>query len=381
MINTTDFRGGAARVMSDLVKELRKGGHTVRCLVGYKYSGDKDTEEISSNWFWKIIEKRLSKKIRLYSRHLRSFLTSNDIDYFNENELINHPWFKEADVVHLHNLHGQYFNLNCLPKISKSKPVVWTMHDMWPITSHCGTCYDCPAWNGGEHFSPGISHYQPMLWDNSRYLFEKKQKIFTDSGFNLVTPSDWMKNLIFENKAMSKKSCDVISNGIDLKVFKKLDKNVSRRLLNLKSDGKIYIFVANKGLNDELKGGRYLKKMIKDVRYSNDLFVIVGGGKHVSDQNVKQFPYVSDKKIMANLYNAADVYLDFSPVESYGLARAEAIACGLKTLSLDDFSFNYKIPSYLKGISNFKEMPEVTSIFQMKEKYLKLYKRVLPDKK
>jgi len=90
-------------------------------------------------------------------------LLSNDIDYSKTDWILDTKEFKEADVVHLHNLHSWFFNLKTLEKISKLKPVIWTLHDMWAITPHCAHSYECEL-KDGFYQCPSLSSYPRIAW-------------------------------------------------------------------------------------------------------------------------------------------------------------------------------------------------------------------------
>ncbi|MDP3731153.1 MAG: glycosyltransferase, partial [bacterium] len=136
-INTTDNRGGAAKVAYRLKTSLEKLGHKTSMLVGRKYTNDENVFILND---LKSFGQRVRKKLAYY--------LANDIDLFSSDKIIKTEAFRKADLIHCHNLHSYYFNLNTLKKISKLKPIIWTFHDMWPITPHCVHSFDGPLKNG-----------------------------------------------------------------------------------------------------------------------------------------------------------------------------------------------------------------------------------------
>jgi len=120
IIGTTDILGGAAKVSWDIKSALQKGGHKVSMFVADKRSKDRDVKVIP----------------RVFWRKLLDFILA--IEYFVYTDwILNTDEFKSADIVHCHNLHGRFFNLRTIQKMSLMKPVVWTLHDEWAITPHC----------------------------------------------------------------------------------------------------------------------------------------------------------------------------------------------------------------------------------------------------
>src|SRR3989344_4581047 len=169
-INTTDIRGGAARVAYSIKQGLEKRGHQTTMFVGQKYSSDADVNILND-------KKSLSGKIR---RKLAYWL-ANDIDVFSSNYILKTQEFKKADIIHCHNLHSNYFNLVTLKMISALKPIIWTFHDMWPITAHCAHSFDGTLKNNGFFTCPSLEIYPPIAWHNEKYLEKRKDYIYENS--------------------------------------------------------------------------------------------------------------------------------------------------------------------------------------------------------
>ena len=184
-INTIDKKGGAAKVASSLKQELGKRGHTTSVFVGRKYSDENNIKLLND-------AHSVSGKIR---RKLAYWL-ANDIDIFSSDHILKTPEFKNADIVHCHNLHSNYFNLVTLEKMATIKPVVWTFHDMWPITAHCAHSFDGKLKKSGFFSCPSLDIYPPIAWHNEKYLENKKAKIYSNSNFHIVTPSKWLAEKI-----------------------------------------------------------------------------------------------------------------------------------------------------------------------------------------
>src|SRR3989338_7715448 len=158
-INTADTKGGAGKVSYRLKNELKKLGHQTSLLVSRKYAkNDKDVVLIrpESN-----LRRRILTKLTYY--------LANDLDFFQSNHILKMPEFKEADIIHCHNLHSNYFNLDTLKKISRFKPIIWTFHDMWPITANCAHSFHGEIKNGFFQ-CPSMEIYPPIAWHNEKYL-------------------------------------------------------------------------------------------------------------------------------------------------------------------------------------------------------------------
>src|SRR3989338_427987 len=253
-VNTTDTLGGAGKVAYSIKNELEKMGHSSTFLVSRKYSQDNDVKLIRP---YSNFKRRLLKKVTYY--------LANDLDFFPANQILKMPEFQNADIVHCHNLHTNYFNLRTLEKISKLKPVVWTFHDMWPITAHCAHSFDGALKQNGFFTCPSLDIYPPIAWHNEKYLENKKAKIYANSKFHIVTPSKWLAEKV-SRSILKDKDLSVIYNGIDNSVFRPHDKQKCRQELNLPADKKIILIVAKRGQSNPWKGGNYAREAIKTLK-------------------------------------------------------------------------------------------------------------------
>lgn len=146
-INTLANTGGAARAMYRLHQGLKRQGHNSRILARRRAFAEPDVHEISE-----IVGGRYSSLVRIIDavgRRARGHLGIPYTHYLSTKHILQSDLFKQARIVHLHNLHGGYFNYHLLPAFSARKPIVWTLHDMWSLTSHCAYSYDCRRWQTG----------------------------------------------------------------------------------------------------------------------------------------------------------------------------------------------------------------------------------------
>ena len=407
MIGTTDFVGGAARVSWDLGKGLVKKGHKVNYIVGYKNSDADRVYELRTNLLLKKLEELSGYNLVALARHFRAFLLSNDLDFGASEEILQHPWYKEADVVHLHNLHGHYFKIDTLLKIAKDKPVVWTLHDMWAITAHCAFCYDCDRFNNGKHYTSGVKRYQAMLCDNSEYLWNKKRKIYKKIKINVITPSRWLAE-IANKSTLGNQRIEVINNGVDIQIFSPKTDLKIRKKLSISNSKKIITFVAQGGRLDPRKGGDYFLRVAR--HYKNDkekVFICLGGGRRIEKTgNIIYIPFLKSPVELAAYYASSDIFLFASLAENFPLVTLEAMSCGLPVVAFntggiseqighkkDGFIAKYKNETDLiKGIEWTmslseeknremrkrirKKVVDKFSVAKMINKYIKLYEDI-----
>ena len=323
-INTIDKKGGAAKVASSLKQELGKRGHTTSVFVGRKYSDENNIKLLND-------VRSVSGKVR---RKLAYWL-ANDIDIFSSDHILKTPEFKNADIVHCHNLHSNYFNLVTLEKMATIKPVVWTFHDMWPITAHCAHSFDGKLKKSGFFSCPSLDIYPPIAWHNEKYLENKKAKIYSNSNFHIVTPSKWLAEKIGQS-ILKNKPLSVIYNGIDTNIFKPLrsDLNKLRSDLGLPTDKKIILSVVKKR-DDPWKGWPFIVEIAEQFKDSKDIIFINIGRIAGDGSNLLGIPPVSEEEILAKYYSAADILLYPSIADNCPLVVLEAMTCGLPVVSFN----------------------------------------------
>lgn len=260
----------------------------------------------------------------------------------------------DPDIIHLHNLHGYYINVEILFKYLKEskKPVVWTMHDCWPATGHCPhfTMVKCDKWKTGCYSCPLKKDYPAsFLIDRSKKNWEEKKKIFNGvPNLTIVCVSKWLEGVI-KQSYLSGYDTAVIYNGIDLTPFKPVESDF-REKYNIK-DKKVLVGVAmhwvrRKGLDDYIK----LAKCLDD----DTVIVLVG----LTDEQAKSMPNniigiaaTNSDNELAKIYTAADICLNLSYEETFGLTSVEALACGTPIITYDQTA----VPE----ISNMFGMPIV----------------------
>ena len=316
-INTIDNRGGAGRVHWRLSNEQKRRGHHVFSFVGFKYSDDPTVCEVPKN--------------PLYYRMSKFF--ANDLRFSRSNWILKTEEYKKADIIHCHNIHSGFFNLKTLEIMSKEKPVVWTLQDLWPITSGCTDSYRCKIEKPRK--------FCGVLWDNRKHLLEQKKKIYRNSNFTTVTSSQWMTEKI-KGSVLGHLDNRLIFNGIDTSIFKPRNKLESRNELSLPLDKKIILFIAVGGIGDRLKGANYVEEIAKHyLEDTSKLFVAIGGNKKTysdqaeSGQNIIKTGYIGDEKMLAKYYSAADMFLYPSRADNSPLVVTEAMACGTPVVSFE----------------------------------------------
>jgi glycosyltransferase involved in cell wall biosynthesis len=236
----------------------------------------------------------------------------------------------DPDIIHLHNIHGYYMNVEILFNYLKeaNKPVVWTLHDCWSFTGHCAyfDYVGCDKWKTGCYSCPEKKSYpSSLIFDNSKDNYTKKKEIFTGiKNLTLVTPSQWLANLVQES-FLNKYPVKVINNGIDLRTFRP-QKDDFKKKYEL-DDKFIILGVASvwdrrKGLIDFIR--------LSQIIDSDSIIVLVG----LTNSQIKKLPNniygitkTNDIQELVSIYSSADVFFNPTYEDNYPTTNLEALAC------------------------------------------------------
>ncbi len=328
-INSTFSQGGAAILMQLLADRLKQDKNIEQYFIVRK-NCNTETKNI-----FQISEKTsvfgYKKLSRIFSEYgyLYKFLP------IESHFILKKTYQIAPDIIHIHNIHGGFFQTNLLPKLSKIAPTVWTFHDMFPITGHCAHSFECEKWKSGCENCERLDIYPSIKKDRTRVLWNYKNKIFNSADFTIVTPSIWLKKCV-EESFLKNKDIRLIYNGIDLKNFTKTDKSEARKELGLPDNKKIILFSSDGGVKNPFKGGEFVFEAFEKLKNRNDiLFLNIGGDSGQKSENWQDYGYVNDSKTMAKLYSAADIYLFPTLAETFGMTIVEAMSCGLPVVTFE----------------------------------------------
>lgn len=241
----------------------------------------------------------------------------------------------QPDIVHLHNIHGYYLNIELLfsyLRTHKTK-VVWTMHDCWPITGHCAyfDMVGCEKWKSGCNHCEQTDTYPVSLFiDASAQNWMKKKELFLSQNITIVTPCTWLAKL-FSFSFMRDYPMKVIYNGIDLETFKPSYKEEIRKKYS--PEGKPIIL----GVASEWTDRKGLKDFVVLAEKARDLqFVVVG----LTEEQVKKMPLevraiqrTNNIDELVELYSSADVFFNPTYEDNFPTTNLEALACGTPVLT------------------------------------------------
>jgi putative colanic acid biosynthesis glycosyltransferase len=359
-INTVCGLGSTGRIATDIHAILKEQGHESYIAYG------RDTP-ISCNTPIKI-----GNKIDNYAHVVitRIFDKHGFGSKKATKEFIDKIIELDPDVIHLHNIHGYYINVELLFDYLKraDKPVVWTLHDCWSFTGHCShfDFIGCECWKGNHKCIQKGMYPASLFFNNSIDNFKRKRDAFTGvRNLTIITPSKWLANLV-KQSFLSEYPIQVINNGIDLNLFKPTSSNFkSQYNINNKF---VILGVAN--IWNERKGFEYFKKL-SDFLTENEVIVLVGlSAKQMNalPKNIVGIAKTNSVKELAEIYTAADVFVNPTLEDNFPTTNLEALACGTPVITFDTGG---SIESVLNGCGfitekgNLNEL--ITNIYKIKK--------------
>ena len=326
LINEECGTGSTGRICTDLATALHHYGNEAMVAFGRNASimpkqYRKYSFQIGSDF-----------EIKIHGLITRAFDASGFGSIRGTRKFVQ--WVKNynPDIIHLHNLHGYYINIRLLFDLLKelNKPVIWTLHDVWPFTGHSAYCdaVNCNKWIKGCGHCPQLHVYPKAYIDRSKTNWKKKKTVFCGvKGMSLVVPSEWLANLV-KNSFLNDYPVTIINNGIDVSRFHKI--KTSKRV-GLKLEDKIVVLSVATVWNN-MKG---FSDFIKLAKLLDDRFriVLVGG---MTDKQEKELPLniihigkTQNIDEMVELYSMSDAFVNLTYCDTYPTVNLEAVACGI----------------------------------------------------
>ena len=337
IINTSERTGGAAIAASRLMESLKNNGIKAKMLVR-----DKQTDQISVVGLkrsWRLVWHFLWERMVIWAanRFRRNHLFAVDIANCGT-DITSLPEFRQADVIHLHYVNQGMLSLKGIRKIFDSgKPVVWTMHDMWPCTGICHHARECGRYRAHCHHCPylyGGGGRRDLSWR----VYRRKQALYRGVPLTFVACSRWLEGRARQSGLLAGQTVLAIPNPINTNLFRPRPKAEARARRRLPQDRRLLLFGAAKA-TDKRKGVDFFVEACRILaeahpEWRDTAGVVAFGSGSAALEGMLPFPvyvqdYVADEKEVVGLYNAVDVFVLPSLEENLPNMVMEAMACGV----------------------------------------------------
>jgi glycosyltransferase involved in cell wall biosynthesis len=330
-IGGSDAGGGSARSAMNLHRSLRAAGVGSRMYVARKHGDDPDVSEIVRHRALQVIERAAGMIV--------DGVGLQYLFYPSSWWLRADSAFRAADVVQLFNVHGGFFSPHALPWLSRVRPIVWRLSDMWPLTGHCAFSYSCERWRTGCGRCPQLGEYPALSVDTTKVLWHMKGAAYRHSDLTIVAPSRWIAALARESPLMRSLPVHWIPPGVNTDAFSPMDRLEARQQLGLPPEKSIILFVAS-AVTEHRKGFATLVAGLDLLRrhgVKEPLLVVTGAGRPADDLPLpaRWMGRIEDDRSMRRVYAAADVTV--LPVLADNLPNTllESMACGTPVVAFD----------------------------------------------
>lgn len=389
MINVVCGIRSTGRICTDLAVALEEQGHEVKIAYGREEVPEqfkKYAVRVGNDLDVQMhgIKARLFDKAGFGSRHV----TEKFIKWIRQ---------YDPDVIHLHNLHGYYINIEVLFEYLRNcgKKIIWTLHDCWSFTGHC-VYFDyagCGKWKTGCKKCVQKKEY-PACYGipGTAFNYRKKKQLFTDiSQLTLITPSEWMAGLV-KQSYLSNYPVKVIHNGVDTNIFKPTPSDIKERYGLL--DKKIILGVA--AIWDRRKGLNYMVDLADKLGDAYKVVVIGLSREQINQlpENILGIQRTNSVQELIEWYTAAEVFVNPTLEDNYPTTNLEAIACGTPCITFNTGGSPESAKVFgavaSKGrideisdiirANNFKQNRRINSSIDMITNYKDLYERLFYEK-
>lgn len=322
-INAVSY-GSTGRIMFQLADKVKSNGGETLCTAGFTWNkSERDDFFITSGMLEKKLHTELSKITGKHGGYSR----------ISTKKLIKKIKEFDPDIIHLHNVHGWFLNLEMLFSYLKkaNKQVVWTFHDCWNFTGSCPhfDMKSCEKWKTKCHHC-SYKGYPATYFDFSSKQFERKKRLFCGlNKLSIITPSVWLSKKVKES-FLKDYPCFVINNGVDLNVFKPCEEEKKTIIKEKYGIQTPYVALGVSYGWDEKKGLDAFVELSKTLG-ENYTVVLVGTDKSTKDvlpSNIVSINRTQNQQELAELYSLSDVFVNPTLEDTFPTVNMEALACG-----------------------------------------------------
>lgn len=343
IINTTERQGGPAIAAYRLTEALKNNGIKAKMLVRRKNSEQVTTVIAEHTLANRLSMFRENILVALHTHLRRNRIYTIDLGK-SGSDVTDLPEFKQADVIHLHWINDGMLSLSSVEKIIASgKPIVWTLHDMWPFTGICHYAHDCDHYTGHCHDCPQLNSRKHH--DVAYKIFDRKKQLLQGARIQFVACSHWLGNMASNSQLLRDRKIMCIPNAININLFRPRNKRMAREAVGLPHDKRLVLFSSHT-LTDERKGLHYLKEALKRLSQEhtewNGKLGIVLIGKNIGPSIYHDIPfdiyplsYIAEEKRLADIYNAVDLCAIPSLQDNLPNTVVEAMACGVPCIGFN----------------------------------------------
>ena len=310
------------------------------------------------------IEKVKNRYISFLEKEMLNKYDSNNYPFsfgWSGIDLSKQSLIKEADVIHLHWINGQYLSYRSINNlICLGKPIVWTFHDSWAMTGGCHVRYGC------SNFKIGCGRCHELNSTNSnditKLIFEKKRRYYHADKITTISPSAWMYHNVCESMLFRNSNNYQIGNPLDTELFTSSKKD--------RKDNQIKILFGSSGLAAKHKGTSFFLDAMKKIKadypdITKKIIIQIFGTEEkeyaqIDGYKVELLGVINTEVGMAITYQNADIYVFPSLDDNLPGTVMESLSCStpvvcFKTGGVPEM-VQHKINGYVAKYKNVEDL-------------------------
>lgn len=336
IVHASDLGGGAERSVVGLHRGLRELGHDSTVFVGERRTDEEGVEQIPYV--------RGVPGSRRIARALERGFGWQDI--YNPSFRALRKRLPDFDIVHFNSLWGSagYADIAALPTLTKNVPGLLTLRDNWLLTGHCACFHDCMRWTQGCGNCPDLGLAPAIPRDGTRFNWARKRDAIRDANVEIVVISDALRRDAVASPVLAGKRISRIYNGIDLDTFRPVEDSIRlrhRQALGFAADEAVVVLAGQtvEGIREGI-ATRHAVDVLNRIATATPVRALVIG--HSAERvsallNIPTtvLPFQTEPAAMARCFQASDLSLVTSEVETFGRIAAEAQACGIPVVAFD----------------------------------------------
>lgn len=332
LVSSQDVNSGSGRAAFRLMEALRHQGIETKMVVRSRFIANENVLGPVTRY-----EKALGTILpfldivlfRLFNKGYRGVHSSALLGANHVHKAIRQF---QPDLIHLHWVNGGTLNLSFLS--NNKLPVVCSLHDEWLYTGCCHVANGCEKYITQCNTCPELGSISK--YDLSYFLHLRKKMIFKRANPNkiiIVGLSQWIVGRAQRSIMLNPFPIVHLPNCIDVLLFKPINRELAREVLNLPKNKKIVLFGALNATSDNNKGFDLLREALNHFKLDNNvLFIVLGAPGAIKDfgvnNEIRVLSHRHDNESLVLLYNASDVVVVPSRQENLSNTIMESMACG-----------------------------------------------------